>query len=83
MLQEYVKRKTIIKKKVRENFRYIKLQIIEHIDLVIGEVQTFPKKVLTDDQLFELLGLDKLRKTENLLKHLIRKGEESCKYLMF
>ena len=71
----------ICKKKVRENFQYIKLQIIEHIDLVIEEIQTFQKEVLNEDQLYELRELKKLRKTENLLKHLIRKGEECCKYL--
>ena len=72
----------ICKKKVRENFKYIKSQIIEHIDLVIEEIEKFQNEVLNEDQLYELLELGKLRKTENLLKHLIRKGEECCKYLL-
>jgi hypothetical protein len=57
---------------------------LEEMGFSMGQAQyiTKDKKVLTDDQLFELLGLDKLRKTENLLKHLIRKGEECCKYLL-
>ncbi|XP_063413528.1 uncharacterized protein LOC134695956 [Mytilus trossulus] len=78
MLQVSVIFKGVCKPKIHQNFGFIKEQI--NPEIVIEEVQSDSQEIFSSQKLSELRAITKNhKKTDHLVKHLLRKGEGPCK----
>ncbi|CAG2224049.1 unnamed protein product [Mytilus edulis] len=78
MLQVSVIFKGVCKRKIHQNFGFIKEQI--NPEIVIEEVQSDPQEIFSSQKLSELRAITKNpKKTDLLVKHILRRGEGPCK----
>lgn len=68
----------VCKRKIHQNFGFIKEQI--NPEIVIEEVQSDPQEIFSSQKLSELRAITKNpKKTDLLVKHILRRGEGPCK----